>query len=59
VLALPDDNDDYILDTDASDYGLGAVLSQVKNGQENYSPTTTTMSRLIKYTSYNIIMSKC
>jgi len=58
VLALPNDNDDYILDTDASDYGLAAVLSQVQNGEENYSPTTTTVSRLIKYTSYKIIMSK-
>jgi len=34
VLTLPNDNDNYILDTDASDYGLGAVLSQVQNGEE-------------------------
>jgi transposase InsO family protein len=34
VLALPNDNDPYILDTDASDNALGVVLSQVQNGQE-------------------------
>lgn len=36
VLAYPsmDRNDMYILDTDASDFGIGAVLSQKQNGQE-------------------------
>jgi len=28
ILALPTDEGTYVLDTDASDYGLGAVLSQ-------------------------------
>jgi hypothetical protein len=32
VLAAPCDDGTYILDTDASDYGLGAVLQQVQNG---------------------------
>ena len=30
----PDPDDKYILDTDASDTGIGAVLSQVQNGAE-------------------------
>jgi len=34
VLALPIDNGMYCLDTDASDKSIGAVLSQVQNGQE-------------------------
>ena len=34
VMAFPNDVDDYILDTDASDRSIGAVLSQVQNGRE-------------------------
>ena len=34
VLAMPTDNDEFILDTDASDYAIGAVLSQRQNGIE-------------------------
>jgi len=34
VLAMPSNNGQYILDTDASDIGLGAVLSQLQNGEE-------------------------
>ena len=34
ILALPKDDGQYILDTDASDFGLGAVLSQVQDGTE-------------------------
>ena len=34
VLALPNDEDPYILDCDASDRAMGAVLSQVQNGEE-------------------------
>ena len=34
VLALPNDEGQFILDTDASDRAIGAVLSQIQNGEE-------------------------
>jgi len=34
ILALPSDEGTYVLDTDASDFGLGAVLSQRQDEQE-------------------------
>ena len=34
VLAFPTQSDKYILDTDASNESMGAVLSQVQNGEE-------------------------
>jgi hypothetical protein len=34
VLGMPNDKDAFVLDTDASDETIGAVLSQVQNGQE-------------------------
>src|SRR6267154_942659 len=34
ILAMPTDSGEYRLDTDASNYAIGAVLSQVQNGEE-------------------------
>ena len=34
ILSYPIDGQDYILDTDASSFALGAVLSQIQNGEE-------------------------
>ena len=34
VLAMPDDNEEFILDTDASDQTIGSVLSQMQDGTE-------------------------
>ena len=34
VLAYPKDEGEYILDTDASNHAIGAVLSQIQNGEE-------------------------
>ncbi len=34
VVAMPDDVGEYVLDTDASNLAIGAVLSQVQEGQE-------------------------
>ena len=51
ILALPKDGSLYILDTDASDSGLGTVLSQVQDGTERaiaYSSRTMNRSE-VKY----------
>ena len=34
ILAMPNDDDDFVLDTDASDLAIGAVLSQKQEGVE-------------------------
>ena len=34
ILVYPNPDVPFILDTDASDYGIGAVLSQVQDGEE-------------------------
>ena len=34
ILALPRDEGQYIMDTDASDHGIGAVLSQIQDGED-------------------------
>ena len=34
ILAFPTESGEYVLDTDASNFGLGGVLSQIQNDQE-------------------------
>jgi len=34
ILCMPNDDDPFILDTDASDYAVGAVLSQIVDNNE-------------------------
>ena len=34
VMACPNDTDDFVLDVDASDFGIGAVLTQIQEGKE-------------------------
>jgi hypothetical protein len=34
VLVMPNDRDTFVLDTDASDRSIGAVLSQIQDGRE-------------------------
>ena len=34
ILAFPTESGDYVLDTDASNFGLGGVLSQIQNDVE-------------------------
>ena len=49
VLGYPNDDGMYILDTDASKFGLGGVLSQIQNDQEvviAYGSRTLTQSEL-------------
>ena len=68
VLAYPDfDGGQLILDFDASDHGIGAVLSQVQNGverviaygsrtlnnaEENYCVTRREMLAVVYFTKY-------
>lgn len=47
VLAIPNANDLFILDTDASAHAIGAELIQVQDGQENLFATTE--AKLRKY----------
>ena len=67
VLAYPQQDEQYILDTDASDYGIGAVLSQVQDGvkkviayasrklsrrEQNYAAYRKEMLALVYYVKY-------
>ena len=43
ILGMPRDGGTYYLDTDASNFGLGAVLSQHQDGYEAVSYTHLTL----------------
>ena len=49
TLAYPNSTDEFCLDTDASEYAIGAVLSQKENGKEKavayFSRTLTRSER--------------
>lgn len=52
VLALPCDDAHTILDVDASDTGLGAVLSNIINGEERpvaYASRTYNLRKVLQY----------
>ncbi|XP_070564472.1 uncharacterized protein [Ptychodera flava] len=49
VLAMPDQTGKFVLDTDASDYALGAELSQVQDGEE----------KVIAYASISLTTGQC
>ena len=49
IMAFPLDSGEYILDTDASNFGIGAVLSQIQEGKERViAYASRTMSRAEK-----------
>ena len=60
VLAYPTLNDRFILDTDASAFGIGAVLSQLQNGVEKviaYSSKTLSKSQRRYCTTYRELLA--
>ena len=44
ILTLPNKDDPFVLDTDASDFAIGGVLSQIQDGKE----------RVVSYGSYSL-----
>ena len=47
VLAFPTDEGGFVLDTDASNYAMGAVLSQLQNGEECVMAYATGLSPFV------------
>lgn len=60
VLAYPTRTDKFIIDTDASNFGMGAVLSQVQNGEERviaYGSKTFSRSQRGYCTTYRELLA--
>lgn len=60
ILAYPSRNDPFILDTDASLYGIGGVLSQLQDGEErviSYGSKTLTGSQTKYCTTYRELLA--
>lgn len=60
ILSYPTPTDKFILDTDASLYGIGAVLSQVQNGEERviaYGSKTLSRSQSKYCTTYRELLA--
>lgn len=60
ILSYPSTNDMFILDTDASAYGVGAVLSQLQDGQEvviAYGSNTLSRSQMDYCTTYRELLA--
>ena len=55
MLALPKDEDLFVIDTDAPDVAVGVVLSQVQNGEER---VIAYYSRLYAQTEINYCTSR-
>lgn len=60
ILAYPLRHESFILDTDASAYGIGAVLSQVQDGKEKviaYASKTLSKSQMRYCTTYRELLA--
>ena len=60
ILAYPTENEDFILDTDASSYGIGAVLAQVQSGEEKviaYASRTLSKTQQRYCTTYRELLA--
>ena len=56
ILVHPQPEGDFMLDTDASNEGSGAVLSQVQDGQEK---VITYLSKMLSKTERNYCITRC